>query len=165
MRRLLYTLALTLACAGAAHAQSGRVKRAEPAPTPPRDHAPPARGEGGEDRLLKPSEDGIEWRDLDSAGGEIYGPRRVARKAVILSRPAPAYTRSARRKGVSGMVRLRMVLASSGKVERIEVLRGLPEGLTEEAIKAAQQIKFVPAEAGGRKVSQYVVVEYNFRVH
>jgi TonB family protein len=88
--------------------------------------------------------------------------RQVDRKARLLSRPEPA---SPRRGEIQGTVRLRAILAASGKVEKITVLKGLPEGVTEEAIKAARLIKFVPAERDGRRVSQSVIIEYNFNLY
>jgi outer membrane biosynthesis protein TonB len=41
----------------------------------------------------------------------------------------------------------------------------LPDGLTEKAIEAARRISFTPAEKDGRKVSQYVTIEYNFNIY
>jgi TonB family protein len=67
---------------------------------------------------------------------------------------------------MSGAVLLRLILRSDGRVDdKIDVLKSLPYGLTEEAIKVAKQIEFVPAEKDGRKVSQYVTIEYNFNVY
>jgi hypothetical protein len=32
------------------------------------------------------------------------------------------------------------------------------------AVKAARQIKFIPATKDGRPVSQFIQIEYNFRI-
>ena len=88
----------------------------------------------------------------------------VTRKAMITSKPEPGYTEEARKNFVEGVVRLRVVLNSSGKVTDISVVKGLPDGLTEKAVSAARQMKFTPAEKDGRKVSQYVFLEYTFGV-
>jgi protein TonB len=160
------TLAALLACpAGAmsASAQSGRVKRSDPPPAPPREQKP---AEGGELYRTDAVGDGTPLRRArDSDGGEIYTGKEVTRRAIVLSRPQPSYPKQARRNGTQGVVRLRMVLAASGKVENVAVWRGLPDGLSEEAIKAALKIKFEPALKDGVKVSQYVIVEYNFNVY
>jgi outer membrane biosynthesis protein TonB len=37
--------------------------------------------------------------------------------------------------------------------------------LTEKAIEAAKRIQFIPAEKDGHKVSQYVVISYNFNIY
>ena len=89
----------------------------------------------------------------------------VSRRAVITYRPEPNFTEEARRKNVTGTVRLRAVLTASGQVTNISVLKGLPDGLTERAIEAARRIRFTPAQKNGRAVSQWIVVEYNFNIY
>jgi TonB family protein len=84
------------------------------------------------------------------------------KRAFITSRPEPGFTEAARRNDVEGVVRLRAVLNVSGEVTDISVVKGLPDGLTERAVAAAKQIKFTPAERDGRKVSQYVELDYVF---
>jgi hypothetical protein len=37
-------------------------------------------------------------------------------------------------------------------------------GLTEQAIKAARRIKFIPATKDGQPVSTYIQLEYNFNL-
>lgn len=89
-----------------------------------------------------------------AAGGKV--------KAVLLSKPGPAYTEAARSACISGVVKLRMVLARDGRVTCILPVSTLSHGLTASAISAARKIKFNPATVGGRPVSQWVTVEYNF---
>ncbi|HEX6184335.1 MAG TPA: TonB family protein [Pyrinomonadaceae bacterium] len=93
-----------------------------------------------------------------------FRPNEVTRKAMITSKPEPGYTEEARKSFVEGVVRLRVVLAASGEVTEIGVVKGLPDGLTEKTIAAARRIKFTPAEKDGRKVSQYAVIDYHFTV-
>ncbi len=96
---------------------------------------------------------------------KIFSGREVTQKARVFSQPRPGYTEAARQNGVSGVVTLRMVLASSGEVTNITVVSGLPDGLSEKAIAAARQIKFEPAMKDGRAVSQYVQVSYTFSLY
>lgn len=91
--------------------------------------------------------------------------KEVTRKAVIISKPEPGFTETARKNNITGTVRLRMVLSANGQVSNISVVKGLPDGLTEKAIAAARQIRFQPATKDGRPVSQYVTVEYNFNIY
>lgn len=103
-----------------------------------------------------------------TGGADYAGPftgQEVARKAVIRSKPEPGYTESARRFGVTGTVRLRAALDADGSVGSIYVLKWLAHGLTEKAIAAARGMRFEPAEKDGRKVSQWVVLEYNFNMY
>lgn len=89
----------------------------------------------------------------------------VDQRARLLSKPEPQYTEEARRNQISGTVMLRVVFSSSGEVVQIRALNTLPFGLTERAIAAARQIKFVPAMKGGRAVSVHMQLEYNFNLY
>src|SRR5688572_8746384 len=84
--------------------------------------------------------------------------------AQILSKPTPSYTKEARRLGVQGQVILKVLLSSEAKISRIRIYRGLPAGLTENAIHAACKMRFKPALKNGVAVSRWVTVEYMFRV-
>jgi TonB family protein len=94
-----------------------------------------------------------------------FTPSQVEVKARILSRPEPQYTEEARKNQVSGTVVLRAVFSSGGQVTNIRTVSGLPYGLTERAIAAARMIRFSPAMKGGRAVSQYIQIEYNFNLY
>jgi len=85
--------------------------------------------------------------------------------ARITDKPEPGYTKEARKHQVEGTVILRCVFRSSGKVTDITVIQGLPDGLTERAIKAAKKIKFKPAMKDGHPVSWWMQLEYNFNLN
>ena len=89
----------------------------------------------------------------------------VDQRARLLVKPEPQYTEEARRNQITGTVVLRVVFASSGEVEQIRAMRTLPFGLTERAIAAARQIKFVPAMRSGYPVSVSMQLEYNFNLY
>jgi TonB family protein len=91
-----------------------------------------------------------------------FKPGEVDSPARILSKPKPQYTEEAKKNQVSGTVVLRAVFSSDGTVSNIRTVSGLPNGLTEKAMEAAQQIRFAPAIKNGRPVSQYIQIEYNF---
>ena len=103
--------------------------------------------------------------DSAYAAGEPYKVSEVERKAIIVFKPEPAFTEEARHNNVTGVVRLRVVLAAEGRVRGMSVVKGLPDGLTEKAINAARHMLFLPAQVGGRNVSQYVTLEYNFNIY
>jgi TonB family protein len=108
---------------------------------------------------------GIPQQSDSGCGGEVYKVSEVTRKARIINRPSPAYTPDARRNRTSGMVSLIVVLCSSGKVTDVKVIQGLPHGLTESCVEAAQHIEFEPAERDGKPVSVKVLMEYNFDLY
>ncbi|HKP45312.1 MAG TPA: energy transducer TonB [Pyrinomonadaceae bacterium] len=95
----------------------------------------------------------------------IYGGKDVTSKARVLSKPEPQYTEEARKNQITGTVVLRAVFTSGGQVTNITARQGLPFGLTERAIAAARQIKFVPATKDGHPVSMYIQLEYNFNLY
>ena len=90
---------------------------------------------------------------------------QVDQRARVLSKPEPQYTEEARQNQVIGTVTLRVVFSSEGQVDQIRALRSLPFGLTERAIAAARQIKFVPAMKDGHAVSVHMQLEYNFNLY
>ena len=108
------------------------------------------------------SVNGRQSSDDISRREKVYLQKEVDQKAVIISKPEAQWTEKARRENVKGFVLLRGILAASGKVEDVEVLEGLPYGLTEEAIKVAKKIKFSPAMKDGKRVSMYQKLSYNF---
>jgi hypothetical protein len=50
-------------------------------------------------------------------------------------------------------------------VTNIRTVQSLPLGLTERAIIAARQIRFVPALRSNQAVSVYMQLEYNFNLY
>lgn len=119
--------------------------------------------------------DAAKWREQAESlrlyghtGGKspaIFRTAEVTQRAVIISKPEPGYSERARQHGTQGVVRLRVVLAADRHVRHILVIKRLPDGLTDRAIAAAQQIRFTPATINGQPVSQFVVLEYNFNVY
>jgi TonB family protein len=100
----------------------------------------------------------------DRTDGTFRGAE-VEQRARLLYKPEPQYTEEARRNQITGTVMLRVVFSSAGEVVQIRAVRTLPFGLTERAIAAARQIKFVPAMKGGRAVSVFMQLEYNFNLY
>ncbi len=97
--------------------------------------------------------------------GRTFTGAEVEQRARLLSKPEPQYTEEARKNQVQGTVRLRVVFSSAGEVVQIRAVNTLPFGLTERAIAAARQIKFVPAVKSGHAVSVHMQLEYNFNLY
>ena len=97
--------------------------------------------------------------------GQPFAGSQVEQRARVVFKPEPTYTEEARRNQITGTVMLRVVFASNGDVVQIRAVHSLPYGLTERAIAAARQIKFVPAVRGGRPVSVFMQLEYNFNLY
>ena len=76
--------------------------------------------------------------------------------------PVPQYTEAARQEQIEGTVVLKCTLSAMGQVTTISVVEGLPRGLTEMAIAAARQLKFIPAMKDGKYVSISTRLVYRF---
>lgn len=110
-----------------------------------------------------------ENRDAQSQTAECPGPyynsQEVTVKPRITAKPNPVYTEEARRNGVSGRVVLGLVLCKTGSITDVEVIKGLPQGLSEQAVKAARRIKFEPGRKDDEPVSVKVRVLYDFQTY
>jgi len=100
-----------------------------------------------------------------SGKSEVLVGRDVATKVRLTSKPEPTYTEAARQYQIEGTVVLKAVFSASGIVTNIHIYQTLPLGLTEQAVKAARRIKFVPAVLDGRNVSMWIQLEYNFNLY
>jgi TonB family protein len=95
----------------------------------------------------------------------IFTGKEVTSKAKVLEKPEPTYTEAARKNQITGTVILRAVFSSGGQVTQIHAVSGLPDGLTERAIAAAKNIRFVPATKDGHPVSMWMELQYNFNLY
>ena len=82
----------------------------------------------------------------------------------ILEKPKPEYTVEGRSLKIEGDVVLEMVFLANGTVQVNRVVSGLGHGLDEAAVKAAQQIKFKPANRDGQPVDFPARVRIEFRL-
>jgi len=82
----------------------------------------------------------------------------------ILSKPRPDYTEEARKRKIEGEVLVRALFAANGEVRVMDVIRGLGFGLDENALKAAQQIRFKPAVRDGQPVDSIATVRITFQL-
>lgn len=86
-------------------------------------------------------------------GGDFTPPVRVT--MVWPQKPQGAQM-------VKGEVRLQLAVGADGAVQAVEVLEGLPQGVTEAAIEAVRQWKFKPARRAGEPVAVYHRVSLRF---
>jgi TonB family protein len=84
--------------------------------------------------------------------------------AEIISKPSPAYTTEARNLRIEGEVVLEVVFEASGKLRVVRVVRGLGHGLDESAMKAAEQIRFKPAQREGQPADYTATVHIVFQL-
>lgn len=89
----------------------------------------------------------------------------VDTKPVRLSSPRPQYTEEARANSIQGTVLLRVQVDVDGTVSAVRVVRGLPNGLNEQAIDVARHTKFKPAMKDGKPVAYWVGLEISFNLY
>jgi TonB family protein len=82
----------------------------------------------------------------------------------IVSKPLPAYTEEGRKAKVEGEVRLEVLFSATGQAHVVRVLQGLGHGLDEQAVRAAEQIKFKPAKHAGQPVDSTAKVRMIFEL-
>lgn len=114
-------------------------------------------------------------RDIGSGSDSTLGDSDVDLKSdssgrkpegiVILTKPRPGYTEEARQASIQGTVIVRVTFLSHGGIGAISVVKGLPLGLTDEAIAAAKRIAFLPQTLDGKPVTIIKQVEYTFGIY
>jgi TonB family protein len=174
--KFVVVIVVVLVLSSPAYSQSGRRPKEikvpvppseqevkEPKPKPP-DDPPPVTAEKNQD--YRCTDDGSLARILetDDIGELVVSTKEVDTRLEIKAKPKPAYTKEARRNGIQGFVTLKVLFSGRGKIARMRILKGLPAGLTENAIRAACKIEFKPAIKGGQPVGQWLTVEYVFRL-
>jgi TonB family protein len=75
------------------------------------------------------------------------------------------YTELARHNAIEGIVVLNVVFYPDGRIGRVRVIRGLPYGLTAQALIAAEKIRFQPAMRAGRDVAVSGNLEFAFNLY
>ena len=82
----------------------------------------------------------------------------------ITFEPKPDYTDEGRKQKINGEVRLEVLFRSDGQIHVVRVLQGLGHGLDEQAVKAAEQIKFKPALHEGQPIDSMAQVHIIFEL-
>lgn len=96
-------------------------------------------------------------------GGGIFQATANLRPQILYQEKAK-YTEAARQNRVQGVVVVNVVFTADGRISNPRVVRGLPDGLNEQAILAAQRIKFRPAMKNGQPVSVRMSIEFTFNL-
>jgi TonB family protein len=84
--------------------------------------------------------------------------------AEITSKPRPEYTDEARKLRLEGEVLIHVLFKATGEISVLELIRGLGHGLDENAVRAAQQIRFKPALRAGQPVDSTATVHILFQL-
>jgi protein TonB len=88
-------------------------------------------------------------------GGDVKAP-------VAINRAKPDYTDSARKAHTTGVVIVEAIVSKQGQVEQVKVLKGLPMGLSEQAVEAVKKWRFHPGTLNGEPVEVIFTLTVNF---
>jgi TonB family protein len=83
---------------------------------------------------------------------------------AVIHRVEPRFTDAARFAKIQGTVILDLVIDTEGRVESIHVLRGLPLGLTKNAVDAVEQWRFQPSIYNERPVAVRYILTVRFHL-
>lgn len=84
---------------------------------------------------------------------------------IIVSKPKANYTDTARQNNIQGTVTLRVTFLANGSIGSMSIVSGLPDGLTEQALASAREMKFEPAKRNGIPYTVTRLVQYNFTLY
>jgi len=98
----------------------------------------------------------------EKCAGPIYQPKEVTQRPRFGPRDIPSLTPEALAHHVRGRVVLSAVLCRTGEITDIQIIEGLPFGMTGRVVDAARQIRFKPAEKDSQPVSVVIRMEYEF---
>lgn len=90
--------------------------------------------------------------------------KETAGIGVVLKERA-RYTEEARQSNIQGTVVLRVTFLANGAIGDVVPIRGLPSGLTEQAVRAARRIAFIPQMRDGNRITVTKMVEYSFSIY
>jgi protein TonB len=91
-------------------------------------------------------------------GGDVHAPE-------LVRRVEPAYPEAARRARLEGLVVLEAIIAASGDIEEIRVIRSASALLDSAAEEAVRRWKYRPATLNGRAVRVLLTVTVSFQLH
>ncbi len=83
----------------------------------------------------------------------------------VKRKPRASYTENARRSMVTGTVKVAVEFKADGTIGFTFPFVTLPEGLTENCVRAARSIEFEPAIKDGKPVDVVSVIVYSFAIY
>lgn len=126
--------------------------------------APPPEDEetASETGATPPAPPGSAGHAPPPAGSAAEAAPGLIEPAIVAARVEPAYPELARRAGIEGTVELEVSIDATGRVAEVEVLRGLPMGLSDAAVEAVRKWTWKPAKSPQGPVASRRTVRIRF---
>ena len=90
---------------------------------------------------------------------------KLSSDLIILQRPRPMYTDSARTGNVQGIIPANVEFLANGEIGSIRVDNRLDKGWAENVVRAVRKIRFIPAAADGKPVDVVRTLIYRFSIY
>lgn len=142
------------------------VEMVEPAPVAARDDSTDE-CDTPEEHAEPEERDEPEDRDIPNRSCPLEQPQPavVETAAEPIARVTPTYPRRARRRGVEGIVQVKMSVSAAGAAsDAVVVSSSGSDDLDRAAVEAALGTRFRPGTRGGSAVSGEVVLTFDFRL-
>jgi periplasmic protein TonB len=96
-------------------------------------------------------------------GVDAYGTDEIDHPITPLVRVPPIYPMRARRMGIEGFVKVKMLVTQEGNVERTEILDSQPRGVFEKSVlQCTASWRFSPGTLDGTPVKTFVTTTIRF---
>ena len=111
----------------------------------------------------KKKQNSLKLSEAEKAGEKITDSK--SSPLTIIFKAKPKYTDRARESNTVGDVRLRVTFLPNGAIGSIAPIKGLENGLTDQAIEAARKMAFLPQSKNDWKVAVTKVVVFSFSIY
>lgn len=114
--------------------------------------------------LVNASPGGVPIEGKTYQGKPVYKPGGGVTLPEGVDMPDPEYTDRARKKKLTGVVVLEVIVTPEGNVGDVKVVRLLEPGLDQKAVDAVRRWKFRPGTREGQPVAVQINVEISFNL-
>jgi protein TonB len=104
--------------------------------------------------------------DTQTGQNQVFTADAVDEKPKALSRVEPEFPQKARQRGITGYVKLNLLITPSGEIEKAKVLESSPQGVFDEsAVVAVQKWRFEPPRYNGEPVKMWFKQTVKFQLN
>ncbi len=96
-------------------------------------------------------------------GIAAFLPEDAAPPRPFPDNPKPPYPTEARKRGVTGVVILKVIIDSTGRIAKVDILKG-KEPFVSAAVQAVKKWRYTPAYYEGEPISIYRVIKIPFKL-